>query len=117
MSIESDLFAALQALCPRVFPDFAPEGTAAPYVVYALIGGRPLAYVDGALPDLRNAEVQVSVWASTRAAANTLLLSIEAALVQSATLNARPSSGMANDYDDGAALRGATQDFTIWGAR
>lgn len=117
MSIESDLYAALAAVCPRVFPDIAPDGVEAPYVVYAVIGARPLSYVDAAVPDLRNAEVQVSVWAPTRAGANVMALAIEAALIQSVSLNARPSSGMANHYDEDVGLRGASQDFTLWGPR
>lgn len=117
MSIESDLYAALVVQCPRVYPDVAPAGAVAPYVVYSLIGGRPLAFTDNALPDLRNAEVQVDVWATTRLAANALSLQIEAALIQSAALNARPASGMSNTVDEDTDLYGASMDFTIWGLR
>lgn len=117
MSIETAVYDAIKAICPRVYPDIAPAGTAAPYVVYQAIAGRALSYTSDEVPNLRNAEMQISVWATTRTAANALSSSIEAALIAITTIQARPSSGLAAQYDEDADLRGAIQTFSIWGAR
>lgn len=117
MSLESDLVAALTAMCPRVFPDFAPVGTAMPYVTWQQIGGEPLTCLDGSLPDKRNAEVQVNVWALSRLEANTLLLQIEAALCASTAFAATPSSALRSSFTEDEGRRGAEQDFSIWATR
>ena len=114
MSLESELQATLTAVCPRSFPDFAPDGTATPYVTWQQIGGAPLAYVDDSLPDKRNARIQINVWAETRAAANAMMLQIEAAMIAQ---SARPIGGLLANFDEDANLRGAMQDFSVWAAR
>lgn len=117
MTLEADLFAALQAQCPRTFPDVAPVGTARPYVVWQQVGGPAPMYVEGALPDKASAYMQITVWADARKDANALMRNIEAALVASNTLQARPLGGLIAAIDDGNVLRGCHQDFEIWAAR
>lgn len=117
MSLETDLTAALQALCPRVYPDVAPLGVQRPYVIYQQVGGDALTYTEGTLPDKRNARMQITVWADTRLAATALALSIEAALAAAPAFAAYPEGALRGAYDEGAQLRGAEQDFSIWAAR
>lgn len=117
MSLETELYDALKALCPRVFPDVAPHDTATPYVTWQQVGGQAPTYLDGSLPDKRCAFVQVNVWATTRLEANALMLQIEQALCDSATLNVTPQSAMQAAFDETTETRGAMQDFEIWATR
>lgn len=117
MSLESDLYAVLQTICPRVYPDVAPAGTARPYIVWQQIGGEAVSYTDNEVPSLRNAYVQVSAWAESRLQASLMAQQIEAALIASPTLAARPQSAMQAAYSEDTELRGAMQDFTIWADR
>lgn len=114
MSLEQPLFAVISALCPRVFPDTAPWSTPRPYVVWQQVGGEAPVYVEGAVPNMRNAVVQVAVWDDTRAGANALMRSIEAALVSATTLQAVPQGALQASHDGDTDRRGATQDFSIW---
>lgn len=116
MSLESDLFAVLAAVHPRVYPDVAPEGSALPYITWQQIGGDVIRPVDG-LPDKRNAYIQVNCWAATRADANAMALQVEAALVAATAFQARPMAALMAAFDEGTEYRGAMQDFTIWAAR
>ncbi len=111
------MVAVLQALCPRVFPDVAPQGTALPYISWQHIGGRPQRFVDGAAASLRHSYVQINVWAGTRAQAMTLVRSVEDALCAATAFNARPESEPIADVDADTDRRGYLQDFSVWGPR
>lgn len=97
----------------RVFPDSAPYGTATPYVVYAQVGGDPVQFVEGALPDKQNGRWQINVWAVLRDDASRIARQIGRALVGS-PLRATILNGVAAAYDEGTDLRGTRQDFSIW---
>ena len=117
MSLEESLHAELSPLCARVYPDFAPAGTALPYVTWQQFGGQAPTYLDGTLPDKRCAWVQINAWATTRAQANALMLAIEAALCGSATLIARPQGALMAAVSEDDGIRGAMQDFEVWADR
>ncbi len=117
MSLEVDLHNAIKPLCARVFPDVAPANTTTPYVTWQQIGGKAPTYLDGSLPNKRNAFVQVNVWAKTRLEATQLMLQIEEALCASTTLVARPQGALQAAFDDDTESRGAIQDFEIWATR
>lgn len=117
MSLEAQLTAALQAVCPSVFPDEAPTATPRPYVIYEQIGGPALVYLEGTLPQQRAAWVQITVWHSTRLAAAQLMLDIEAALCAAPGFTATPQSAQRTAPSDDPQVRGAQQDFEIWASR
>jgi hypothetical protein len=117
MSLETDLVAVLHTLCPRVFPDVAPTTTQRPYITYQQVGGERAHYVEGQQIAKVNALVQINVWHDTRLAANTLSRQVEAALLAATTLQAEPEGALVAAFDDATELRGAQQDFSIWGAR
>lgn len=117
MSLETDLRTVLAAVCPRVYPDVAPPATLRPYVTWQQIGGTAPAYVDDAVPSLRNAYVQVNVWADTRLEASALMLQIETALTTAQAFSARPQAAMIAAHSDDDDTRGAQQDFTVWATR
>lgn len=116
-TLEATLHQALQALCPRVYPDVAPEGTATPYVVWHQLGGMAAQYVEGPMAGRRNCLVQINVWHESRLVANQLSLDIEAALTTHPTLQAQAQSALSAAYDEDAALRGSMQDFSLWADR
>ena len=115
-TLETELATALQALCPRAYPDVAPEGTALPYIVWHQMPGSATMYTEGAMANRRNSNVQINVWAATRSACNQLSLAIEAALVAHPQLQVQPLNSLAAAYNEDSTLRGSMQDFSIWGA-
>lgn len=117
MSLETDLVALLLTQCARVFPDVAPLSTARPYITWQQVGGDAPTFVDNTLPSTRNALIQVNVWSTTRAEATALMLQVEAALIASTALQARPNSALIAAHDEDTDLRGCMQDFSIWAPR
>lgn len=117
MSTEVLLAAALQALCPRVFPDVADLSTTRPYVTYQFIGGQSARYLDGAPADQRNSLVQINVWDTLRADVNTLARAIEDALCAATAFTARPIGEPMHSFDQDLGLRGTAQTFSVWAPR
>jgi hypothetical protein len=117
MSLESDLYAVLGAVCPRVFPDFAPFSTTRPFITWQQIGGQVINPIANEVADKRNAMVQINVWADTRIAATEMSQQIEAALVQATQFQARPIGALLASGDEDLDIRGTSQDFTIWASR
>lgn len=114
MSLESDIFDTLKALVSnRCYPDVAPEGVARPFIVWQQVGGDATNFVEGTLPSIRNARIQVACWAATRTAAATLARSAEEAMVTSSTLRAYVLGAMTAAYEQDTRLYGARQDFSI----
>lgn len=117
ITLETLLADTLKTLCDRTFPDVAPEGTATPYVVWHMLGGRTVQYVEGELATRRNALVQINVWHESRAVANQLSLDIEAAMVAHTTLRAEVQGSLQSSFDEDVELRGSMQDFSVWADR
>jgi hypothetical protein len=116
MPLEADLFDVLKAVVPRVYPDLADPMPPRPFVTYQQVGGETVEYLDNAAPGLRNARVQVNVWAATRLEANTKARAIEDALRGAGAFQARPAGALVADYDVTTKVYGARQDFLIWHA-
>ena len=120
MTFESDLVARIGSLVSgRVFPDVAPFGTTRPYITYQQVGGDALSYVDDVVPTLQNGLVQINVWSSSRAEANSIARQIEALLVTATAFQARPAAALIATHENGLdpPLYGAMQDFDIWSPR
>lgn len=116
--METDLSTLLQAICPRTYPDEAPSGTAAPYIVWQGIGGLSLRALDGDHCGQRNTYMQISVWSTTRLEALSLIRQVEDALVDSALFSvARPDAEPMSVSEDDTGLRGCIQRFHIWSSR
>ena len=115
MSMKAQIFAALSALVDgRVFPAPAPERVDKPYITYQRAGGRPINYTDGAVPNLKNARVQINVWAVTSAVADPIAEQVEAALRGATALQTTVLSEVLDTYDEETKLRGTMQDFSFW---
>ncbi len=118
MSMETDLVALLQGICPRAYPDVAPSGVAMPYVVWQALGGKSMRYGDGTAPDKRNAYMQVAVWSATRAEAQSLIQQIEAAIdAAPAFANAQPEAEARSTFEPITQRYGSIQRFSIGAAR
>lgn len=117
MEIEKAIRDVILPLCPRVFYDFAPVETQRPYVTFQQIGGMAPVYVEGTLPDAKNGEFQINVWANKRLEASALMLQIESALVAAAGFQAKPLGGAVSDADPDVPVYGSRQDFTVWSTR
>lgn len=114
MTIEAVINAALDVLAPgRIFPDFAPAGTERPFITYQAVGGQPVNYTTGDIPDKENTRVQVNVWADTRIAASSLGKQVEDAL-RGADLQTEVLTGRIATFDDATGYRGTLQDFSFW---
>lgn len=117
MSLEAQLTAALESVCPSVYPEEAPAGAQLPYVLYEQVGGPALVFLEGTLPPERAALMQITAWHSTRLGATQLMLSIEAALCAAIGFSATPQAALQAAPSDDPATRGAMQDFEIWADR
>lgn len=117
MSMETDMVALLRTLCSTVAPDAAPQGTAAPWVTWQLIGGQPQRYTEQAPADRRMSYVQINAWCSTRQASLTLIRAIEDALCASTAFEATPNAEPIADHEPDLKLYGMSQDFTIFAPR
>lgn len=115
MTVESALFDTLKTLVSnRVYPDFAPEGTTAPYIVYQAVGGRSVQFLERAVVSKKNGRFQVAVWATTRVEAASLNLQIESAIVTSTAFQVELLGAPIAVFDEDTNLRGSLQDFGIW---
>lgn len=118
MTVEENLLQALALLVSdRCFPDFAPGGTAPPFIVFQQAGGQAPTFLERAVPSKKNARMQVNVWAATRAESAAIAIQVEAALVASTQFDAKPLSAPISLVDEDNSLRGSSQDFSVWSDR
>jgi len=113
MLAEAIVFGALASVLPnKVFPDVAPASTAAPWITYQAVGGQAFTTLDSETPATRNAPVQVTVWASTRAQAASLMEQAFQALANPA-VKAVPIGAPVSTFEPDTLLYGSTLDFSI----
>ena len=117
MSMESNLSALLKTVCPRVFPDVAPEGTAAPYVTWQGLGGESIRFVDNTDGGKRDTLMQVSIWSNSRMEALTLIHQAEDLMCISSAFQCRPEGGPISTYEPDTQLYGCIQRFSILAAK
>ncbi|MBS0427605.1 MAG: DUF3168 domain-containing protein [Proteobacteria bacterium] len=118
MTVEADLTILLQGLVGgRMFPDVAPEGTEAPYIVFQQVGGRSVAFLERAVPSNKHGRYQVAVWAKQRSEAAALGLQIEAAMLTATAFQVEALGAPIADHDSETGLRASRQDFGIWSQR
>jgi len=112
MIADHAVYMAIKAIAPT-FPDVAPHGTEAPWIVYQQVGGMAEAFTENHAPAFEAARVQVSCWATSRSAAAALAKSVETALIQDADCAARPLGARVSVFEDDGALYGTHQDFEV----
>ena len=117
MTMEADLHTLLVTICPRVFPDIAPEVSALPRVTYQALGGESRRFVENTAASIRNTLMQINVWSTTRAEAQAIAHQIEDALCTASAFTARPQGEPAALFEPDTGLRGTVQRFEIDSAR
>ena len=117
MSMESDLYSALAAICPQVYPDVAPFGTVTPYITWQGLGGRTMRMLDNSAGDKRHTLMQINVWAIDRPSALTMIRQIEGVLCASGAFIATPEGEPLSTYEDDTKRYGSLQRFSIISAR
>lgn len=114
MSVESDIYTALQALVSgRLYPDVGPQDATLPYMTYQQVGGDAANFLAGN-PSKRNARFQINAWARTRAESATLIRAAEDLMRSTSTLNATTLGGAVAVFEPDTKLFGSTQDFSVW---
>ncbi|HYG07655.1 MAG TPA: DUF3168 domain-containing protein [Stenotrophomonas sp.] len=97
----------------RLYADVLPDNPTFPCGVYQQVGGQALWFGEGVMPDHKHARVQITLWAATRAQANTLMRAIEGALCASLPKSEAIGAFTAT-YEDAIKKYGARQDFGLW---
>lgn len=115
--MEAALTTLLKTLCPRVFPDVAPEETVRPFMTYQGIGGEQSRLLDNTHAGWRNTLMQVNAWATTRSEALSLIRQAEDALCASPDMVAHPMGDSMSTYEEETGLYGSIQRFSIWALR
>lgn len=115
-NVEEKLQALLATKC-SAYPTEAPYGTAMPFLTWQQVGGEPIVYVNGKMPNYMRMLVQINLWAVSDKEASRLIREIEEMLCDS-DLCATPDSGAVSEIDEGRMnMRGRRQSFSIWGSR
>lgn len=115
MSIETTIHNVLSSLFPgQVYPDFAPQNAVPPLCVYQQVGGKAVNYLEPVASDKKNARMQITVWSKSRAEAATMIRRVEDLMVAEPVLASVIGAAISR-YDDVTELRGALQDFSVWG--
>lgn len=118
MTVESQIFDALKGLVSnRCFPDFAPLGTARPFITYEQVGGDALHYVDGTLPDKKHARFELGVYADSRAACAALALQVEATMAAQTAFQSTAIHAPISDYASDVKIYSSTQNFSVHSTR
>lgn len=99
------------------YPDIAAIDAKLPYCTYQRMGGRPIKFMDGSLPDKKNAIVQINCWANSALEASDLIMKVEKAIIASSDIVTaeavtEPTSTFTDDPN--ASMKGRMQDFSIW---
>lgn len=115
MSMKTEIYAALQGLVGgHVYTGAPPKDIVTPYIIYQRAGGKPVNYTDGAIPDRKNARVQINVWADSMAVADPIAEQVESILRGVRALQTEVLSQVLDTYDEETGRRGTMQDFSFW---
>ena len=119
MTIESDVHAVINAVCPRVFPVLAKVGVQRPYVTVQNVGGPAAYYLDNTPADKRMVRLFIKSWASSKLEAVALARQTEAAMVAATAVTAAVESELLDDVEtDGEPwLYSELQEFVVTGTR
>lgn len=120
MTIETDVHAALVAVCPRVFPVLAPAKAQRPYITVQNVGGTANYWLDRTPADKRLVRLFIKSWATTKAEAMALARQVELAMMAAhPTFTARVESELLDDVETDIEpwLYSELQEFAVIGPR
>ncbi|MCR4158822.1 DUF3168 domain-containing protein [Kerstersia gyiorum] len=116
-TIESSIYALLRGLVAnRCYPDITPDNPVFPLIVYQVVGGQALEWLDRTLPDSENYRVQVMCWSKSRKDTNALALAVRKAVIEEGDdFDSAQTIGQAVSlYEEPIKAYGSRQDFSIW---
>lgn len=113
--MESQVVAALTGLVAgRVYPDFAPEDAVRPFIVYQVVGGVPINFLDSAtIPSKEKSRLQISVWDDGRLTVTALGKLVENTM-RASTMQVEVATGRVATFDETTSYRGTRQDFYVF---
>lgn len=115
MTVEDTINDVLGALVgDRVYPDYAPDKVARPYITFQQMGGVPVNFMDPTEANLKNSRFRINVWDNSRKGAAAMAAQIESALRVSAALRTTVLTNPMALNDAETRLRGFSQDFSFW---
>lgn len=118
MTVEADIFNTLKgSVNNRCFPDFAPLGTARPFITFEQVGGDALYFIDGALPDKKHGRFEIGVYADTRAECASIALAVEAAMAAATSFQSTAIHAPISDYASEVKIYSSTQNFSVFSTR
>ena len=92
--------------------DVAEFNTQRPYVIYQSVGGAAYNYLEAQPVGLRNARVQIEVYADTRLEVTSVAEAVEDAVITE--LKASVLSAAISTYNEDLRRYGTQQDFGVW---
>ena len=118
MTVEADIFDTLKGLVGnRCYPDFAPLGTARPFITYEQAGGDAMHFLDGALPDKKHGRFEIGVYADSRASCASIALQVEAAMAAATAFQSTAIHAPISDYAPEVKIYSSTQNFSVFSTR
>lgn len=113
MSIKTAMYTALKVTGPT-FPVVAPQGTAAPYVRYAGIGGREAPSFDADGMGATSGTIQVDSFALDYSAAEKLAQAARKALYASSAVTVGEIIDLPDDYEGDTKLFKVSFQVEAW---
>ena len=118
MTVESDLYGILKGLVSnRCFPDFAPLGTARPFITFEQVGGEAMSYLNGTLPDKKNGRFEIGVYTDSRASCAAIALQVESVMAAATAFQASAIHAPISDYASDVMIYSSTQNFSVFSER
>lgn len=118
-SAELIVYTALKDLVPsgadepsRCAPDISPAGVERPNITYQALPGKSTFTLNGP-SGVRNARMQINVWAKSRPEAVVLMNEVIAALIADPARGV-PIGDVASEFEADTKLYGSRLDFSIW---
>ncbi|MFT0533930.1 DUF3168 domain-containing protein [Castellaniella hirudinis] len=117
MSIESSLFALLGPLVGgRCYPDVMPDNPTFPLIIYQVVGGQAMEWLDRTLPETENYRVQIECWSKIGLERGALALSARQKIIEEGAefASAETLGQSINQNNSTLKIYGSRQDFSIW---
>jgi len=113
VTLETTIFTALKSLVSdRVYRDIAPQTvTTLPRITFQQVGGDVVNFLDGGVPSMKNARIQVNCWGQDRDSVMAVGRDAEDALRSVATVL---GGLVALPREEATGLYGCRQDFSVW---
>lgn len=96
----------------RIYQSVTPDVSIAPLMVYQVISGSRQWYIDNSIAEIRQARVQLHVWAKRQREADAIIEAAALRLSRSG-LVVEPYGEPTDLYEEALKLYGARQDFGI----